>query len=175
MHYCLQNYYKKMHSCYFVRKRGGRGGSGAGGGGGRRRISTKATATKMSPDYFSYFPMQHSRRLSSLHCQTSNFKIFWRSREKNESSQGRSSAYALHNLPTLGFCSLDSNDQSLHATRRSLHMPCAFSICSPFPGCRLPPSAKCQKCTAFLQAWFKSHVFREAGGACHSLPSSPMT
>lgn len=174
MHYCWQNYYKKMLSCYFVGKRGGRGGRGAGEGG-RRRISTKATATKMWPDYFSYFPIQHSRRLSSLHCQTSNFKIFWRSRETNESSQGRSSTYALQNLPILDFCSVDSNDP---VTSRHPSLP-AYALCflglSTRPGCRLPPSAKCQKYTAFLQAWFKSHLFRKGGGACHSLPSSPMT
>jgi hypothetical protein len=104
-----------------------------------------------------------------------NTNVFWRSRVKWQSSQGRPRPYVVHNLPTLGFCSPLSHcpvtSQHLSFPTHALDFPALFLL----P--RLQPPSLCQvpEVPRIPETWLKSHLFWEAGRACHSLPSMSTT
>lgn len=146
MHHCLQNYYKKNAFLLFYR--------------GRRR---ERRGQKLPPSSKCSLIVSHVFQSSVLEdslvsifrCRISKYST---SGERSTKVPRADAAHMLFITCPLLFCSLYSTTQSLHTICHSSHMPCAFLPCLSCLGHSTPPSAKCQKCTAFLKAWIKYHL-----------------
>lgn len=151
MHYCLQNYYKKMHSCYFTE------------GGGARRGGRSHPCLLPPPPKCNLIiiPIFQSSILeeSLVSIFRPRIKKHLKYQERRMKVPGAVPALRLFTTcPLLALSPWLPTSQSLHTTCCSPQMPCACPALRP-GCCPPPPSAKCQKCTAFLKAWPKYHLF----------------